>query len=380
MAASALRTNNCVSATAIRGGRSNSTHSKSRRRMRSNSARTTSVVSTAAGSGGGGPLVRTHRCSPTRSMVLWSPARRPFELSSLVSPPPSGNPKIRCSAGHRRSAETRSVLLQLSASAAPSRLTTVVLPSPRTALVTAKKRDRLGHAADSSALERKRYASASAGSVSVRRTRRPFASRGMRPRIGIPISALSSRPPEMLGATSSRPPTASTAMNRTAMNANNALRVGRGLLGLPGTGAGERSSRSEPALACCATMLESCCCNAVTRPVEPAAWAARILPVSRVACWASCARSAAVRTLRNVSATRFASCAEREALPSLAVMLMMFAVVSRDVVIFCCRLAADSPPNCWATGARTAVEVTYAWMVARFTCVVVEPDAALVVA
>ncbi len=61
-------------------------------------------------------------------------------------------------------------------------------------------------------------------------------------------------------------------------------------------------------------------------------------------------------------------------------MLTMSAAVSRDVVIFCCRLAADSPPSWWAAVARTAGEVTYASIVARFSCVVVEPDAALVVA
>ncbi len=66
--------------------------------------------------------------------------------------------------------------------------------------------------------------------------------------------------------------------------------------------------------------------------------------------------------------------------PSLAAMLTIFALASTDVVIFCCRLAADTPPSVCAALARTVGEVTYAWSVARFSCPVVDPDAALSVA
>ena len=167
-------------------------------------------------------------------------------------------------------------------------------------------------------------------------------------------------------------------MNRTTTNAKNALRAGRGLLALPGTGASASSCRSEPALASCATTLEICCCSAAARPLEPAARAASIFCVSEFACAASCARSATVRTLRNVSATPLAICAERLASPSLAVMLTMFALASSDVVTFCWRLVGDAP-SFRPADASTVGEVTYAWSVAKFSCEG-EPDAAPAVA
>ncbi len=79
-------------------------------------------------------------------------------------------------------------------------------------------------------------------------------------------------------------------------------------------------------------------------------------------------------------ATPLAICAARVALASVAVMSTMFALALTEVVIFCCRPAAVSPPIFCAAVARTVGEVTYAWSVARFSCVVVDPDAAFCVA